>query len=199
MPAVPAVPVRRPRTQYSTKPTLPGAGFVMPCGFAGTPWRIASLRFGPTADAVPPLLRCRGWHGFARVCPVSAAAHRPRCRLLALARCRPPPPTCPAALARRVSGQGGALFSWASAVSRPAGTLSRAGWRCRVRFRVLAGVAGCAFACWRALFQIVLGLMCPGGPSRWGKSQNDLEQLQKILKNSSPQQKSLLLEQLQPY
>ena len=124
--------------------------------------RVARIRQGV------PCLRRRSPPSLPLTALVAACSHSP-----ALARCRPPPPTCPAALARRVSGEGGALFSWASAVSRPAGTLSRPGWRCQVRFRVLAGVAGCAFACWRALFQIVLGLMCPGGPSRWGKSQND--------------------------
>ena len=29
------------------------------------------------------------------------------------------------------------------------------------------------FHCWRALFKIVLGLMCPGRPSRGGESQNE--------------------------
>ena len=139
----------RQPTDTISNTTDPPAGSVVLCprGFAGTPWRIASLRFGPTADAVPPLTLPR------------------------VARIRQGVPCL-----RRRQRRGAAWRAFPGVVCGPAGVsgaLFRLGGRCPVPFCGLASVAGCAFACWRALFQIVLGFTPSRSAWEAGQSQNE--------------------------
>ena len=163
------------RTQYPTQPTLSQGRFCYaPAASQAHPGESPRCASAPPLTR-SPLLRCRGWHGFAKVCPVSAAgsgagrlggrfralfAGRQACRvhyfgLVGVARCH--------------------FVAWRALP----GALSRAGGRCSKSFwdSPPPEVPGRPVNPKTRQKVVVLGFTPSGRPYRAHQSQNDLEQL----------------------